>query len=188
MRSENRSILLLVLTLIIYAVSSKINSGVFIFPFPLNELLFLGLTIYFTFQNYFLDKGAAIIVNVAAFLGVISGIHNWAFVLSDESLAKLDSGVWIDLLKIAYGIVLLLWFFVSTQFKIDVRKISIQLFGASALIVGFVFNVQLFVLAFALFAIFILVLERQLIGINKLWIVFTILEFTRFLSFVLVDI
>lgn len=187
MRSEDRSIFLLVLTLIIYAVSSKINTGAFIFPFPLNELLFLGLTIYFTFLNQFRDKGLVIIVNAVALFGVISGIQNWAFVLSDQSLSKLDSGVLLDLLKIAYGLALLLWFFVSTQFEIDVRKISIQLLGVSTIIIGFIFNVQLFILAFALFTIFILMMERQLFGINKLWIAFTILEFTRFLSFALVD-
>jgi len=61
MTSEVRTLFLGILTLVVYAASIFITQGSLIFPFPLNEFIFLAISTQFFFVNW---KGN-------------DGVHEW---------------------------------------------------------------------------------------------------------------
>ena len=96
MASEKRSILLACVTLTVYAFSGLLQQGKFLYPFPLNEFIFLGVGGYIGLRNF---KQAPInygILLVAAGCFVACRSYNWNLFLSAEAMSSLVKGFTTD--------------------------------------------------------------------------------------------
>lgn len=102
MTREERTVFLAILTLFVYAGVLYIEHGVVLFPFPLNEFIFLFVAIPFSFWNgkkYPVQIGLFLL---SGFLNLLSTQFFWSFFLNSFEMEKMVNGISPDLLKIAY--------------------------------------------------------------------------------------
>lgn len=109
MNRESRSVTLAILTLFVYAGIILLTKGSFIFPFPLNEIVFLIVSIQFTVWNWTKDKILWTIIILTGFFNLFSTQFFWSFFLNTDSMHSLVEGLSLDLLKILYFLFLITW-------------------------------------------------------------------------------
>lgn len=120
MSREERSVFLVVLTLFVYTGIQFIEKGAILFPFPLNEVIFLFVASQFIFWNWKNQKFQLLIVLIAGIFQLISTQFFWSFFLETPSMEKLVYGLTLDLLKVIYYLLILIWlylYFKSSQIK-----------------------------------------------------------------------
>ena len=111
MKREERAVFLVLLTLISYAAIMYFDKGAFIFPFPLNEVIFLIIALQFSVWQWNNHRIQLIIILVAALFGLISTQFFWSFLLDAKSMEEIVNSVTLDILKISYYFFIGLWAF-----------------------------------------------------------------------------
>ena len=71
MTREARTLFVGTLTLLVYSISIYVSQGSFIFPFPLNEFIFLAIAVQFFLWNRNGNKLAGILVTLAGVCAVV---------------------------------------------------------------------------------------------------------------------
>lgn len=118
MTREERSVILAILTLIVYAGFLFYDTGAILFPFPLNELIFLIVTIQFSIWNWNNNRTLLVLLLAASILNFISTQFFWTFFLKNDQMEQLVSGISLDLLKISYYLFLIIgvsYYFLTTK-------------------------------------------------------------------------
>ena len=111
MATEKRTIFLACVTLTVYALSGLLQQGKFLYPFPLNEFIFLGISTYIAIRNFKQQKPLYTLLILAAISFVASRSYNWNLILSSESMERLDHGYTTDVFYVLfYGILSTLTF------------------------------------------------------------------------------
>jgi hypothetical protein len=100
---EERTSFLAGLTLFMYAVIQWFENGVFLFPFPLNELIISVVFCYFLFLNKWKINPFIFFLGLAILFKLISQQLFWSFFLSNQSLELLYDGIWTDLFYLLYA-------------------------------------------------------------------------------------
>lgn len=108
MTREARAIFLATLTLIVYTVSIFITDGSFIFPFPLNEFIFLAVSAQFFWWNRKGNKWAGILAISAGISAVLSTQFFWTFVYNTERMGTFMEGLTTDYFLIGFYVLVLL--------------------------------------------------------------------------------
>jgi fucose 4-O-acetylase-like acetyltransferase len=90
MASEKRTIFLACVTLTVYAFSGLLQQGKFLYPFPLNEFIFLGIASYISIRNFASQKINYSLLIVSALFYVACRSYNWNLLLDTET------SVWLD--------------------------------------------------------------------------------------------
>ena len=88
MSKENRSIFLVALTYVAFASIGLIRNGSFLFPFPLNELVFFILFLRFAFWHR-KERLSILLVGIAASASLLSSSFFWEIILSTTDQAQL---------------------------------------------------------------------------------------------------
>lgn len=101
---EERTSFLAGLTLLIYGLIQWIEKGVFLFPFPLNEVVIVLLYFYFLFLNKWKVTRINFLLGSAVVFKMLSQQLFWSFFLSNESLEVLYNKIWTDVFYLLYAI------------------------------------------------------------------------------------
>lgn len=114
MTREARTIFLSILTWVIFAVSIFLNQGAFVFPFPLNEVILLLVSIQFFVWNTKKHLAAGILSISAGIVGVLGTQYFWTFFYSPLEMQEFMSGLTTDYFQIAFYFIVLIGILAST--------------------------------------------------------------------------
>ena len=120
MKREERAVFLALLTLISYATIMYFEKGALIFPFPLNEVIFLIIALQFSVWQWKNHSFQLVLILFTALFGLISTQFFWSLLLDVKSMELLVNSVILDILRITYYFFLGLWafyFIIGTSIK-----------------------------------------------------------------------
>ena len=87
MRTEERTIFLSVLIPFVYGSIFWLETGTFIFPFPLNEFIFAAITAFFAVKHYSRYPLNSIFSAAFAFMNLLSSEFFWSFFVDQVMFA-----------------------------------------------------------------------------------------------------
>ncbi len=109
---EERAVLLGILTLIGFAFLVFLEFGSFIYPFPLNEVVFLIVSIQFFIWNQKQFRLITSLFLCSALSALLASEFFWSLFVNQEAWEFLYHGIWLDIFKlINLAITLILIFF-----------------------------------------------------------------------------
>ena len=106
MATEKRTIFLACVTLTAYALSGLLQQGKFLYPFPLNEFIFLGVGGYIAIRNFREQKVNYSILLATSICFVACRSYNWNLFLSSEDMSILVKGFTTDVFYILFYLLL----------------------------------------------------------------------------------
>ena len=185
MTSEVRTLFLGILTLVVYAASIFISQGSFIFPFPLNEFIFLAISAQFFFVNWKGNKWAGFFSVSAGVCGVLSTQFFWTFLYEQERMMEFMNGLTTDYFLLAfYGFVLIGG--IATMIK---QRKGVALLLSGFFLIAFVSGVFLNHPLLLLLAYGSMVASTQITKVfspyHLLWVLLFVLKLTEWLTFIL---
>lgn len=168
MTREGKTLLLLTLTYVLYAMSILLSQGSFIFPFPLNGFALFVITVQLAWWNKS-DLLPAITVGLIGLSSLISSPPFWEIWLNSEALIKLDEINFYPIAFLTHSILTLVYLSLSTlKFK-NSTLTWISLVAGAGILGGGLFASHLsLALSFLLIAGSLL-LKRKLEGLNWIW-------------------
>lgn len=185
MTREARVLFVSILTLVVYAVSIFISQGSFIFPFPLNEFIFLGISAQFFWWNRRGNKWAGSIAIVAGICAVLSTQFFWTFLYSTESMEFLMDSLITDYCLIGFYVFVLIGG-IATMIR---QKKGIALLFSALFVLAFIsgvfYNHALLLLLAYGFIVASTQLSKVFAPYHLLWILLFILKLTEWLTFFL---
>lgn len=107
MTREQRTVAVSILTVFLLALSNFMQKGSFIFTFPINEILFLVVSLYLAYFNAKQNVKAYVLLLAMAIAALFSEQYNLEFVLNTAQLTFYDSYGIGDWFKIAAQLFLL---------------------------------------------------------------------------------
>lgn len=117
MSREKRTVFIVILTLLVYALTQFFESGVFLFPFPLFDVILLLISFQFIYWNrkiIFEKKNLYFYLYLLALtFKVISSQFFQTLIFKDQDLEQLNSGIFLDIILIFsaffLGLFFILW-------------------------------------------------------------------------------
>ena len=104
MSLEKRTVFIVILTFLVYALTQFLESGVFLFPFPLFNAILLLISFQFIYWNrkiIFEKKNLYFLFYLSALIfKVISSQFFLALIYKDQDLEQLNSGIFLDVIFI----------------------------------------------------------------------------------------
>lgn len=184
MSKEVRSIYLVVLTLLVYAGSIYFDKGTILFPFPLNEALFLAVSLQFIYWNKKLKFISLIILGTSLF-GFLGNQIYWSMLLSNESMLQFSEALWMDVFKLLFGLGIITWaIYTSTKQKNKLNHL-LTTFFLGAFITGFILESNLLILISYSIQFLSIIYKPAIRPYDYLWVLLFILEGSAWISFAL---
>ncbi len=183
MKREARALFLGILTLVVYATSIFISQGSFIFPFPLNEFIFLAISLQFFWWNRRGNKLAGIIAITAGICAVLSTQFFWTFIYGPENMMHFMDGLATDYFLLGFYALVLIG---GLATMIRQKKGISLLFGAFfilAFISGIFLNHPMLLLLGYGFMALSTQFSKVFVPYHLLWVLLFILELTKVLTF-----
>lgn len=115
MTREERSVSLAILTLIVYSVFMYLEKGALLFPYPLNEAIFLIISFQFFWWNRQKPGYLYLLPFAGAIINMLSTQFFWSLWFDSVQMEKLTQGPVLDMLKLIYFLVLGSWALVSVR-------------------------------------------------------------------------
>lgn len=109
MTREERSVTLAILTLFVYAGWQYFEKAAILFPFPLNEVVFLVIVVQFSIWNWKKHQIQLIFALLAGIFHLISTQFFWSFFMNFASMEKLVNGISLDIFALIYYFLMLVW-------------------------------------------------------------------------------
>lgn len=185
MTRETRTLFLGTLTLIVYSVSIFVSQGSFIFPFPLNEFIFLAIATQFFWWNKNGNKIAGLLATLAGICAVLSTQFFWTFVHGPENMTHFMEGLTTDYFLIGFYFLVLIGGIASMiRQKSGIALIFSGLF-VLVFIIGVMNNNPLMLLLAYGFMIVSTQITKVFVPYHLLWILLFILKLTEWLTFFL---
>ncbi|MCJ8292496.1 MAG: hypothetical protein HRT58_05135 [Crocinitomicaceae bacterium] len=185
MTREARALFLSMLTLVVYAVSIFISQGSFIFPFPLNEFIFLGISAQFFWWNRLGNKWAGSIAIVAGICAVLSKQFFWTFLYSTEAMEFFMDSLITDYCLLAFYVLVLIGAIATMIRQKKGIALLFSAFFVLAFISGVFYNHALLLLLAYGFMSVSTQLSKAFAPYHLLWILLFILKLTEWLTFFL---
>ncbi|MDG1331333.1 MAG: hypothetical protein P8P74_03330 [Crocinitomicaceae bacterium] len=185
MTSEVRTLFLGILTLVVYAVSFFISDGSLIFPFPLNEFIFLAISIQFLYSNWTENRLAGFLPVIAGICWVLSTQFFWSFFHTQEQMLEFMDGLTTDYFLIAFYALILIGG-IATMIK-QRSGIALVLTGvfAIAFVTGVILNDSLLLLLGYGSMLASTQIKKVYAPYHLLWILLFVLKLTEWLTFFL---
>jgi hypothetical protein len=184
MSKEGRVIAIACLIYFMYGLSFFLQSGHFIFPFPLNELFFLIISSLFAFRYRKSHPIAISLLMLGAFAYIGAKDFYWNLFLSSEAMVRLNDTLCLDLIFLVYYLVLLILSYFSL--KCINQKILIYTFPISILLLILTNVYQFWGFEFCFFLLHAIAAfyGRFKNPLLYLWILIFYLESTKYWSLV----
>jgi len=120
MSREKRTVFIVILTLLVYGLTQFLESGVFLFPFPLFDAILLLISFQFIYWNrkiIFEKKNLYFLFYLLALIfKVISSQFFLALIYKDQDLEQLNSGIFLDVILL-FSTFFLALFFILLKLK-----------------------------------------------------------------------
>jgi hypothetical protein len=100
MNREEKTIVVSLLTVFLLAFSNLLTAGKFIFTFPINDFLFLIITLYFSYFHFKKDWKAYLLLICFSIANLLSHLFNYEFFLNQENLNRLSNSNFTDILEL----------------------------------------------------------------------------------------
>ena len=180
MTREERTVLLAMLVPIAFGAIMYIEQGTFIFPFPLNEVVFFIASIVFAVRTRFFFRNKSIFSIGFAFFNLIGTAFFWTFFIPDTKIEQLADTGTFDLLKLISLILLVIW--------AGITLIKGQEYMSNAIFLGFFFLLaaseifqqpvlQLFATLIPFTSVF---KNKDHFPYHLLWLLLSLLSFMKF--------
>jgi len=109
MTREERTVFLAVLVPIVFGGIILFEKGAFILPFPLNELIFLIVSVLFSIRVGKHFRMLSIFSNSFAIFNLLSTEFIWSLFISEVKLYELIDGGTLDFIKLLSAVLLIIW-------------------------------------------------------------------------------
>lgn len=184
MTRELKAILLVFLTLIIYAISILVTDGSLIFPFLLNEAIFAALILQFCIWERHLKLKLLFPIGIAL-LSIASSPFLWEIVLPIESLGPFYESPALDIFKLLFLMTMVFSgvAMVRQQEKWQMRTLGI--FGLGLFSIGYTIDNLWYELAGSIFIAASVMIEPTYKPFNTLWLLLAGLEVTEVVTVLL---
>lgn len=177
---EKRTVLLVVLTLFIYALNVFLEHNYFVFPFPIFDFVLVIISLQFAIWNikdlitfrkwYFYIYASSLI------LKLLTNPIFWGFFLNEIELETFIQTQWMDYFKIGFTLTSILVFFIWSFIEKLKFKIIVSVFLSAILLLGsFEASYWFNYLSFPFFAIFV-VLQKPKNSLSYLLVLHGILD------------
>ncbi len=186
MTQEGKTVTLASTTVFMYGLVSYLQFNQVIFPFPLNEIIFLIASLLFArihFKNS--PKTISLIIGLGL-LNVLSYEFYWNIFLSNDNMLSFSKSSATDIFKLFYYIGLIAWIIGTfNEIEINFRK-YFSLLPITLLLTGSIFSEELtpfysqIIILLSISFVFIFVFSKlKQFPIHYLWILLFILELTK---------
>ncbi len=179
MTREEKSVSQAVLTVFLYGLTSYMTLGESIFPFPLNELIFLIVAIVFVRIHFKENKYLTSITLLMGVFAVLSSQFYWEIVLDSRAMMTLTNGNLLPLFKFIKQLSLLFWI-IFTFLREGNRTIKLLGFIPVALVLSAIIwseSILEFVAILLLFCYALFRIKKN--QFHYLWVLLFILECTK---------
>lgn len=184
MNKEAKAVALAGLTLLIYALTGLLRDGALIFPFPLNEFVYLVVAFRFLFWHH--KKGALPwLFAISSLAAVFGTVFLWEILLSTEQLQYFFGYTVVDWARLTSEVFLIAagFYFVGAYKKWYFKALFVL--GLATYSYGFIVN-DLDFRCLGLIALLISVIIKPVRQpFHLLWILLFLLEGSEWLTFVL---
>jgi hypothetical protein len=186
MTQEGKTVTLASTTVFMYGLVSYLQFNQVIFPFPLNEIIFLIASVLFArihFKNS--PKTISLIIGLGL-LNVLSYEFYWNIFLSNDNMLSFSKSSATDIFKLFYYIGLIAWIIGTfNEIEINFRK-YFSLLPITLLLSGSIFSEELtpfysqIIILLSISFVFIFVFSKlKQFPIHYLWMLLFILELTK---------
>jgi hypothetical protein len=141
---EERTVFLTALTFIVYAAIQWIEKGIFLFPFPLNELGLLGVFLYIMITNKSTRIYSFFVYGTILIFKLLSQQFVWSLFLPPEILEVFFDSLWTDIFYICYGLSFVWFTFLFCRIKKSIPDVIIFCLISSSFMVGLLLNQPIF--------------------------------------------
>ncbi len=183
MTREVRALFLAILTLVVYAVSIFISSGALIFPFPLNEFIFLALSLQFLWWNRTEGKWIGMYASMTGICAVMSTQFFWSFIYGHGTLEFLMESPVTDFFLLGCYVLLL----VGGMFTIFKQSTTLATLLGICFVLLFSIGVVINSAPLLLIAYATMTVSTQITKVyapfHLLWILLFILKATEWITF-----
>jgi hypothetical protein len=176
MNREKRVVSLAILTFVAYAAIQFVYSGVFLFPFPLNEGLALVVSAQFFWWNYKKDTAQYSIILLTTTIHLLSTQLFWTFFIDTPGMEWFVSTSWLDILRILYYLLLIAWMYLFLRAISDETRYFIFFLGVVFVVLSAIFSYSL--CEFLAFSTIFIAASWQKIEtpIRYLWLLLAVLQ------------
>lgn len=184
MTKEVRVLFLTFLTLVFYAASIFFSQGAFIFPFPLNELILLVVSIQFSIWHYKKRIPTLYILGISLFAFLGNEVY-WSFILDDQKMYSFSSLPITDIFKLLSAICIIGFgvYNLLGQKKIFARICSI------IFVAFFIASITYLPSYFLFYGLIVMGLGLLIQPVHKpfhlIWVLLLLLESTKYLTLVI---
>lgn len=186
MTREGKTVTLASLTVLLYGLSSFIQLKQVIFPFPLNEIIFLIVSVIFVKYHFNTYPKTVLLILGVGLMNVLSYEFYWNIFLSNEQMLKFSKSSASDVFKLVYYIGLIAWINVSFVLFEENLKKYFALIPITLLLVGTILSDQLsnfyshFIIFLSIASVFALLFSKiKQYPLLYLWVLLFVLEATK---------
>ena len=184
MTKEVRVLFLTVLTLVFYAVSIFLSQGAFIFPFPLNELILLVVSIQFSIWHYKKRIPVLYILGISLFAFLGNEVY-WSFILDDQKMYSFSALPITDIFKLLNAICIIGF---GVSYLLAQKKILARI-CSFLFIVFFIASITYLPSHFLFYGLIFMTLGIIIQPVYKpfhlFWVLLLLLELTKYLTLVI---
>lgn len=180
MTKEGKAVTTASLIVFLYGLTSFLQFKQFIFPFPLNEIIFFIVILYFTKIHYKESPLTCLLIFLTALCNVLSSEVYWNIFLSTETMLWLSNSIITDIFKLLYQVGIIIWMIVTfIQTGSSENKYYLGLIPISLLITGNFYLNMLVGFSSILFLFIYSIIKIRESPLLYLWILLFILESTK---------
>ena len=185
MTQEAKTLFYGILTLVMYAASIFFTQGAFIFPFPLNEFVFLVIALSFLVLNWHKHKWVGMLPVVAGICGVLSTQIFWTFIYDQLEMIEFMKGLTTDYFLLAFYVLILIAGIATLIKQRTTLALVLGCIFLCAFVLGVLYNHPLFLLLAYASMIVSTQIRHVYAPFHLLWILLFALKLTEWLTFFL---
>lgn len=178
---EVRIVTLAILVLLAYSTFIFIDQGSFIFPFPLNEIVFLIVSFQFFLWNRKKSPVLSWMFLLSSFIGMLTSQFFWTMVYDAAHLENFYESIVPDLILLTFYLSLLVtvcYYFVSSKLR---QKAVLLILCLIPIVLCIVTGNRHYELLFTIFAALLSTVFKVHQPLNYLWILLAFLNLTKVL-------
>jgi ABC-type multidrug transport system fused ATPase/permease subunit len=180
MRTEERTVFLACLIPIVFGGIMYLEKGMFILPFPLNEIIFAIVAFYFAFKHYKFYTNQALFSSAFAFFNLLSTEFFWSLFLKPEQMQNMFESGSIDLIRLLASVLLIIWGGISLVRGDDKIRSIVFLIFFVLYAGGLIFENYPIVILATLVPFIASFRYRDLYPFHLLWLLYSILSLMKF--------
>lgn len=179
---EAKLLFLVALTYCVYAASMYFDKGGILFPFLLNEAVFLIVALQFAYWNRAQQFTVVNLILIGLF-GVGMNIHYWEMILPPETLRSFSESLWTDFFNLLFGVWVIILGIRTAVKQNNWQSFALGIVFASFFIAGLIYNSPLYYSVAYGTMVLSTFLRPAYAPLHLYWVLLLLLEGARALTF-----